>query len=52
MARRKPIPRSQRKEFNRGTKLSRNSVGAKDDVKNLSVGLMVWTLLLCIISTK
>ena len=40
MARRKPIPRSQRKEFNRGTKLSRNSVGAKDDVKNVSVGIM------------
>ena len=40
MARRKPIPRSQRKEFIRGTKLSRNSVGAKDDVKNVSVGIM------------
>ena len=40
MARRKPIPRSQRKEFNRGTKLSRNSIGAKDDVKNVSVGIM------------
>ena len=40
MARLKPIPRSQRKEFNRGTKLSRNSVGAKDDVKNVSVGIM------------
>ena len=40
MARRKPIPRSQRIEFNRGTKLSRNSVGAKDDVKNVSVGIM------------
>ena len=40
MARRKPIPRSKRKEFNRGTKLSRNSVGAKDDVKNVSVGIM------------
>ena len=40
MARRKPIPRSQRNEFNRGTKLSRNSVGAKDDVKNVSVGIM------------
>ena len=40
MARRKPIPRSQRQEFNRGTKLSRNSVGAKDDVKNISVGIM------------
>ena len=39
MARRKPIPRSQRKEFNRGTKLSRNSVGAKDDVKNIQVGI-------------
>ena len=40
MARQKPIPRSQRQEFNRGTKLSRNSVGAKDDVKNISVGIM------------
>ena len=40
MARRKPIPRSQRKEFNRGTKLSRNSVGAKDDVKNVSFVIM------------
>ena len=40
MSRRKPIPRSQRQEFNRGTKISRNSPGAKDDVKNLSVGIM------------
>ena len=40
MARRKPIPRSQRQEFNRATKISRNSPGAKDDVKNLSVGIM------------
>ena len=40
MARLKPIPRSQRKEFNRGTKISRNSPGAKDDVKNISVGIM------------
>ena len=40
MARNKPIPRSQRVNFNRGTKISRNSPGAKDDVKNLSVGLM------------
>ena len=40
MARLKPIPRSQRQEFNRGTKISRNSVGAKDDVKNISVGIM------------
>ena len=41
MARRnKPIPRSQRLIFNRGTKVSRNSPGAKDDVKNFSVGLM------------
>ena len=40
MARNKPIPRSQRNDFNRGTKLSRNSPGAKDDVKNLSVGIM------------
>ena len=36
MERKKPIPRSQRNEFNRGTKLSRNT----DDVKNLSVGIM------------
>ena len=40
MARLKPIPRSQRQEFNRGTKISRNSPGAKDDVKNISVGIM------------
>ena len=40
MARQKPIPRSQRISFNRGTKISRNSPGAKDDVKNLSVGIM------------
>ena len=40
MARNKPIPRSQRNDFNRGTKISRNSPGAKDDVKNLSVGIM------------
>jgi len=40
MARNKPIPRSQRINFNRGTKISRNSPGAKDDVKNLSVGIM------------
>ena len=40
MARNKPIPRSQRNDFNRGTKLSRNSPGAKDDVKNISVGIM------------
>ena len=40
MARKKPIPRSQRIEFNRGTKISRNSPGATDDVKNISVGLM------------
>lgn len=40
MARNKPIPRSQRITFNRGEKISRNSPGAKDDVKNLSVGLM------------
>ena len=36
MERKKPIPRSQRNEFNRGNKLSRNT----DDVKNLSVGIM------------
>ena len=40
MARNKPIPRSQRNDFNRGTKLSRNSPGVKDDVKNISVGIM------------
>ena len=40
MARNKPIPRSQRLLFNRGEKISRNSPGAKDDVKNLSVGIM------------
>ena len=40
MARNKPIPRSQRNIFNRGTKISRNSPGAKDDVKNISVGIM------------
>ena len=36
MARNKPIPRSQRNDFNRGTKISRNN----DEVKNLSVGIM------------
>ena len=36
MERKKPIPRSQRNTFNRGTKLSRNN----DDVKNISVGIM------------
>ena len=40
MERKKPIPRSQRNEFNRGTKISRNSQSVKDDVKNLSVGIM------------
>ena len=40
MARNKPIPRSQRKIFNRGEKISRNSPGAVDDVKNESVGIM------------
>ena len=40
MARNKPIPRSQRLTFNRGEKISRNSPGAKDDVKNISVGIM------------
>ena len=40
MARLKPVPRSQRKEFNRGTKISRNSQAVKDDVKNVSVGIM------------
>ena len=40
MARNKPIPRSQRKIFNRGQQISRNSPGATDDVKNISVGIM------------
>ena len=40
MPRNKPIPRSQRLIFNRGQKISRNSPGATDDVKNLSVGIM------------
>ena len=40
MPRNKPIPRSQRLIFNRGEKISRNSPGAKDDVKNVSVGIM------------
>ena len=40
MARNKPIPRSQRVNFNRGTKISRNSPAVKDDVKNVSVGIM------------
>ena len=40
MARKKPIPRSQRIEFNRVTKISRNSPAVKDDVKNFTVGLM------------
>tara|TARA_B100001769_G_C22105830_1_gene597425 strand:- start:819 stop:2495 length:1677 start_codon:yes stop_codon:yes gene_type:complete len=38
--REKPIPRSQRISFNRGTKISRNSPAVKDDVKNFSVGIM------------
>ena len=38
--REKPIPRSQRNTFSRGRKISRNSTGAADDVKNLSVGIM------------
>ena len=40
MARNKPIPRSQRNDFNRGEKISRNSLGATDSVKNISVGIM------------
>ena len=40
MPRNKPIPRSQRLIFNRGEKISRNSPGATDDVKTLSVGIM------------
>ena len=40
MPRNKPIPRSQRLIFNRGEKISRNSPGAADDVKNVSVGIM------------
>ena len=35
MARNKPIPRSQRKIFNRGQQISRNSPAVKDDVKNI-----------------
>ena len=40
MPRNKPIPRSQRNISIVETKISRNSPGAKDDVKNLSVGIM------------
>jgi hypothetical protein len=40
MARNKPIPRSQRNTFNRGQKISRNSQAVRDDVKNISVGIM------------
>ncbi len=40
MSRNKPIPRSQRNSFNRGEKISRNSLGATDSVKNISVGIM------------
>ena len=40
MARQKPIPRSQRNTFNRGTKISRSSQSVRDDVKNISVGIM------------
>ena len=40
MPRNKPIPRSQRNTFNRGTKVSRNSQAVRDDVKNISVGIM------------
>ena len=40
MARNKPIQRSQRINFNRAEKVSRNSPGAQDNVKNLSVGIM------------
>ena len=40
MSRNKPIPRSQRNTFNRGTKISRNSQAVRDDVKNISVGIM------------
>ena len=40
MPRNKPIPRSQRNSFNRGEKISRNSLGATDSVKNISVGIM------------
>ena len=38
MARKKPIPRSARKEINRGTLRSRET--GTDEVKNLSIGLM------------
>ena len=40
MARQKPIPRSQRITFNRGEKISRSSQSVRDDVKNISVGIM------------
>ena len=40
MARQKPIPRSQRNTFNRGEKISRSSQSVRDDVKNISVGIM------------
>ena len=40
MNRAKPVPRNQRIDFNRGTKISRNSPTVKDNVKNVSVGLM------------
>lgn len=40
MARKKPIPRNQRLTFNRGEQISRTTPAAKDDVKNISVGMM------------
>ena len=40
MAREKPIPRKNRLKFNRGEQLSRSSPAVKDDVKNISVGIM------------
>ena len=40
MARQKPIPRSQRISFNRGEQVSRSSQAVRDDVKNISVGIM------------
>jgi hypothetical protein len=40
MVRGKPVPRNEKLSFNRAEKISRNSPAVKDDVKNLSIGLM------------
>ena len=40
MVRGKPVPRNQRLSFNRAEKISLNSPAVKDDVKNISIGLM------------